>query len=156
MSQTRRTFVAGSAAFSFAAGRAPAFAQQRLTPIRIVVTPVTNYTGLLVGRDKGWFEEQGLNVSWSPVAQTAIAVEATYGGSVEFGGGGVLEPMIARGNGLDMMLVVPSARIRPEAPDNSAIVGKRERNWRASTHWRHGRKYYQSPPLPALRAWAAP
>jgi NitT/TauT family transport system substrate-binding protein len=124
MSQTRRTFVAGAAAFSFAAGRAPAFAQQRLTPIRIVVTPVTNYTGLLVGRDKGWFEEQGLNVSWSPVAQTAIAVEATYGGSVEFAGGGVLEPMIARGNGLDMMLVVPSARIRPEAPDNSAIVVK--------------------------------
>ena len=105
MSQTRRTFVAGAAAFSFAAGRAPAFAQQKLTPIRIVVTPVTNYTGLLVGRDKGWFEEQGLNVSWSPVAQTAIAVEATYGGSVEFAGGGVLEPMIARGNGLDMMLV---------------------------------------------------
>jgi NitT/TauT family transport system substrate-binding protein len=124
MSQTRRTFVAGAAAFSFAAGRAPAFAQQKLTPIRIVVTPVTNYTGLLVGRDKGWFEEQGLNVSWSPVAQTAIAVEATYGGSVEFAGGGVLEPMIARGNGLDMMLVVPSARIRPEAPDNSAIVVK--------------------------------
>ena len=124
MSQTRRTFVAGAAAFSFAAGRAPVFAQQRLTPIRIVVTPVTNYTGLLVGRDKGWFEEQGLNVSWSPVAQTAIAVEATYGGSVEFAGGGVLEPMIARGNGLDIMLVVPSARIRPEAPDNSAIVVK--------------------------------
>ena len=124
MSRTRRTFITGAAAFSFAASRAPAFAQQRLTPIRIVVTPVTNYTGLLVARDKGWFEEQGLNVSWSPVAQTAIAVEATYGGSVEFAGGGVLEPMIARGNGLDMMLVVPSARIRPEAPDNSAIVVK--------------------------------
>ena len=77
MSQTRRAFVAGAAAFSFAAGRAPAFAQQKLTPIRIVVTPVTNYTGLLVGRDNGWFEEQGLNVSWSPVAQTAIAVEVT-------------------------------------------------------------------------------
>jgi hypothetical protein len=46
MSQTRRTFVAGAAAFWFAAGRAPAFAQQRLTPIRIVVTPVTNYTGV--------------------------------------------------------------------------------------------------------------
>ena len=102
MRQTRRTFVTGAAAFSFAAGRAPAFAQQKLTPLRIVVTPVTNYTGLLVGRDKGWVEEQGLNVSWSPVAQTAIAVEATYGGSVEFAGGGVLEPIIARGNGLDM------------------------------------------------------
>ena len=62
MSQTRRTFVAGTAAFAFAMGRAPAFAQKKLTPIRIVVTPVTNYTGLLVGRDKGWFEEEGLNV----------------------------------------------------------------------------------------------
>src|SRR4051812_12714140 len=124
MSQTRRVFVAGAAAFSFAAGRAPAFAQQKLTPIRIVVTPVTNYTGLLVGRDNGWFEEQGLNVSWSPVAQTAIAVEATYGGSVEFAGGGVLEPMIARGNGLDMMVAVPEARLRPERAENSAIEGK--------------------------------
>lgn len=124
MSKTRRSFVTGAAAFSFAAGRAPAFAQGKLTPIRIVVTPVANYTGLLVGRDKGWFEEQGLNVSWSPVAQTAIAVEATYGGSVELGGGGVLEPMMARSNGLDMMLVAPNARIRPGAPDNSAIVVK--------------------------------
>ena len=103
MSQTRRTFVAGATAFSLTAGRAPAFGQQKLTPVRIVVTPVTNYTALLVGRDKGWFEEQGLNVSWSPVAQTAIAVEAVYGGSVEIAGGGVLEPMIARGNGLDIM-----------------------------------------------------
>jgi hypothetical protein len=34
--------------------------------------------------------------------------------------------MIARGNGLDMMLVVPSARIRPEAPDNSADRGESE------------------------------
>src|SRR5436853_265038 len=40
MSQTRRTFVAGAAAFSFAAGRAPAFAQQKVTPIRIVVASV--------------------------------------------------------------------------------------------------------------------
>ena len=97
-------------------GSSAAVAQSTPAPatVRVVTPPLTNYTGLLVGRDKGWFEEQGLNVSWSPVAQTAIAVEATYGGSVEFGGGGVLEPMIARGNGLDMMLVVPSARIRPK------------------------------------------
>src|SRR3954453_24116905 len=124
MSQTRRTFVAGAATFSLAAGRAPAFAQQRLTPIRIVVTPVTNYTGLLVGRDEGWFEGQGLNVSWSPVAQTAIAVETTYGGSVELAGRGGLETMIARGKGLDMMWVVPISRIRPDAPYNSTIVVK--------------------------------
>src|SRR5262245_13703532 len=114
MRQTRRTFVAGAAALSFAAGPAPAFAHAKLAPVRTVGDPGTNYTGLLVGRDKGWFAEQGLDGSWAPVAQTAIAVEATYGGSVEIAGGGVLEPMIARGNGLDMMFVVQSARLRPQ------------------------------------------
>jgi NitT/TauT family transport system substrate-binding protein len=49
-------------------------------------------------------------------------VEAVYGGSVEFGGGGILEPMIARGNGLDIMLAVPVSKIRKEPPDNSALV----------------------------------
>src|SRR5262249_56707258 len=109
MRQTRRTFVAGAAALSFAAGPAPAFAQQKLTPIRIVVTPVTNYTGLLVGRDKGWFAEQGLDVSRAPVAQTAIAVEATYGGSEGIARGRVLEPESARGNGLDLPHLRPAA-----------------------------------------------
>jgi NitT/TauT family transport system substrate-binding protein len=124
MFQTRRTFVAGTAATAaLIAAPRRAFTQQK-TAVRLVVTPVTNYTALLVGRDKGWFDEQGLTVTWSPVAQTAVAVEAVYGGSVEFGGGGVLEPMVARGNGLDMSLLVPTARIRPQAPDNSAMVVK--------------------------------
>ncbi|HKF99360.1 MAG TPA: ABC transporter substrate-binding protein [Xanthobacteraceae bacterium] len=90
--------------------------------IRVVTPPLVNYTPLLVARDKGWFEAENLAVSWSTVTQTAVAIEAVYGGSVEFGGGGVLEPMIARGNGLDLMLAVPTARIRRAPPDNSALV----------------------------------
>src|SRR4029077_18713874 len=35
-----------------------------------------------------------------------------------------LNRRMARGTALDIMLVVPSARIRPEASDNSAIVVK--------------------------------
>src|SRR5262249_34318139 len=65
--------------------------------VRVVTPPLVNYTPLLVARDKGWFEEQNLSVGWSTVAQTAVAIEAVYGGSAEFGGGGVLEPMVARG-----------------------------------------------------------
>jgi NitT/TauT family transport system substrate-binding protein len=90
--------------------------------LRVVTPPLTNYTPLVVARDKGWFEEESLAVTWSSVTQTAVSIEAVYGGSAEIGGGGVLEPMIARGNGLDVMLAIPTARIRSAPPDNSAIV----------------------------------
>lgn len=102
----------------------PSLAQQKSAPatVRVVTPPLTNYTPLLVARDKGWFAEENLSVSWSSVTQTAVSIEAVYGGSAEFGGGGVLEPMIARGNGLDLMLAVPTARIRSGPPDNSGIA----------------------------------
>jgi NitT/TauT family transport system substrate-binding protein len=101
-----------------------ALAQQKGAPtnLRLAIIPVTNYTPLTVARDKGWFAEEGLNVTWSPVAQGAVAVEAVYGGSVEFGGSSIFEPMVARGNGLDIMLAVPGTRIRPTPPDNSALL----------------------------------
>ena len=54
--------------------------------------------------------------------QGAIAVEAVYGGSAEIGGGSIFEPMVARGNGLDIMFVAASSRIRSNPPDNSGIV----------------------------------
>jgi len=108
----------------FALSTAAAFAQQKPTPanVRLAVIPVTNYTPLTVAREKGWFAEEGLNVTWSPVAQGAVAVEAVYGGSVEFGGSSIFEPMVARGNGLDIMLAIPGTRIRPSPPDNSALL----------------------------------
>ena len=90
--------------------------------LRVVAPPLTNYAPLLIARDKGWFEEENIAVSWSSVTQTAISIEAVYGGSAEFGGGGVLEPMIARSNGLDVVLAVPTARIRSAPPDNSGIA----------------------------------
>ena len=91
-------------------------------PVRVVTPPLTNYTPLLVARDKGFFAEERLAVTWSTVTQTAVAIEAVYGGSAELGAGGVLEPMIARGNGLDLMFAVPTARINKAPPDNSALV----------------------------------
>lgn len=103
-------------------GAFEALAQSKPTPVRVVTPPLTNYAPLLVARDKGWFEEENLAVTWSTVAQTAVAIEAVYSGSVEFGGGGVLEPMLARGNGLDVMFAVPTARVRSAPPDNSGLV----------------------------------
>lgn len=96
--------------------------------IRVVTPPITNYVALLVARDKGFFAEEKLNVTWSFVAQTAVAIEAVYGGSVEFGAGGILEPMVARSNGLDLMLAVPVAKVAMKPPENSALVVRADSN----------------------------
>jgi NitT/TauT family transport system substrate-binding protein len=98
------------------------------TAVRLAVIPVTNYTPLVVARDKGWFAEENLSVTWSSVNQGAVAVEAVYGGSAEFGGSSIFEPMVARGNGLDLMFAVAGCRIRPTPPDNSALLVRTKDN----------------------------
>jgi NitT/TauT family transport system substrate-binding protein len=92
------------------------------TELKLALQPLTNYSNILVARDKGFFAEENLNVTWTTVSQGAWTVEAVYGGSVHFGGSGLIEPLIARGNGLDLMLAVANGRIQPQAPDNNALM----------------------------------
>ncbi len=92
------------------------------TELKLALQPLTNYTNILVARDKGFFAEENLSVSWTTVSQGAWTVEAVYGGSVHFGGSGLIEPLIARGNGLDLMFAVANGRIQPNAPDNNALM----------------------------------
>jgi ABC-type nitrate/sulfonate/bicarbonate transport system substrate-binding protein len=113
-------------------GLAPqlALTQTRPTPanVRVAVMPVANFAPMAVARDKGFFTDENLNVTWTTVPQGAIAIEAVFGGSAEVGGGSIFEPMVARGNGLDMVFLAASARIRSEAPDNSGVAVRAEDN----------------------------
>jgi ABC-type nitrate/sulfonate/bicarbonate transport system substrate-binding protein len=90
--------------------------------LRLAIIPVANYAPLVVARDKGFFTDENLNVTWTNVNQGAIAVEAVFGGSVEIGGSSIFEPMVARGNGLDLVFIAASARIRSAPPDNSGVA----------------------------------
>jgi ABC-type nitrate/sulfonate/bicarbonate transport system substrate-binding protein len=101
-----------------------ALAQSKPAPanVRFAIMGVANFTPVLVARDKGFFTEENLNVTWTTVNQGAIAVEAVFGGSAEIGGGSIFEPMVARSNGLDMMFMAPSTRIRSTPPDNSGVT----------------------------------
>ena len=101
-----------------------AVAQQTSPPaaIRVVDIPIANYAPLLVARDKGYFGQENLSVTWSPVAQGAVAIEAVFGGSAEVGGSAVFETMVARGNGLDLMFLASGVHIRTQPPDNSALL----------------------------------
>src|SRR4030088_513138 len=105
---------------------APQIASAQTPPapaaLRLAVIPVANFTPLVVARDKGFFTEENLNVTWTTVAQGAIAVEAVYGGSAEIGGSAIFEPIVARSNGLDIMFIAASARIRSSPPDNSGLL----------------------------------
>jgi NitT/TauT family transport system substrate-binding protein len=105
---------------------APEMASAQTPPapatLRLAVIPVANFTPLVVARDKGFFTEENLNVTWTTVAQGAIAVEAVYGGSAEIGGSAIFEPIVARSNGLDIMFIAASARIRSSPPDNSGLL----------------------------------
>jgi len=58
-----------------------ALAQAKPPPanVRIAVMGVANFTPLVVARDKGFFAEENLNVTWTTVNQGAIAVEAVFG-----------------------------------------------------------------------------
>ena len=91
------------------------------TTVRVAALPLTNFTPLLIAREKGWFAEENLNVTWTMAAQGAVAVQAVVGGSAEFGSTGVLEPILARGNGIAVSFVVADCRVRRGPPDASAI-----------------------------------
>jgi NitT/TauT family transport system substrate-binding protein len=124
MSITSTLTAWGLAVSALAALPQAAAAQTSPAPanVRVAVMGVANFTPLVVARDKGFFAEEKLNVTWSTVNQGAIAVEAVFGGSAEVGGGSIFEPMVARGNGLDMMFIAASSRIRSAPPDNSGIA----------------------------------
>lgn len=119
---TRRRFVLAGLAMLAAPPIAPAHAQKPpAATIRVVTQPLTNGTPLLIAKEKGWFAEENLNVTWTMTTQAAIMVEAVFGGSAEFGGGGILEPIVARGNGLDIAFVVANCRLRTTPPDAAAL-----------------------------------
>ena len=99
--------------------------------LRLAIIPVANYAPLVVARDKGFFTEENLNVTWTNVNQGAIAVEAVFGGSVEIGGSSIFEPMVARGNGLDLMFLAAGVHTRTQPPDNNGVLVRSDDSIRA-------------------------
>ena len=75
-----------------------------------------------MARDKSYFADENLSVTWSPVAQGGVAIEAVFGGSAEIGASAIFETMVARGNGLDLMFLAAGVHIHNHPPDNSALL----------------------------------
>ena len=114
--------IAGFGALLALAVGAGAQAQQTPATVRVATLPLANFAPLMVARDQGFFTAEGLNVTWSTVAQGAVAVEAVFGGSAEVGASAMFEPMVARANNLELSFIAGGTRIRATPPDNSGIA----------------------------------
>ena len=102
----------------------PSLAQTKppAATIRVVCLPIANFTPLLVARDKGYFTDENLSVTWSMVSQGGVAIEAVFGGSAEVGGSATFETMVARANGFDLTFIADGVHIHDQPPDNSALL----------------------------------
>src|SRR5436309_13996655 len=120
MSRVLQAFCAALIASLAPCSQAAAQTKPAPAVIRVTYIPIANYTPLLVARDKSYFTEENLSVTWSPVAQGAVAIEAVFGGSAEVGGAAIFETMVARGNGVALMFLAAGVHARSEPPDNLA------------------------------------
>ncbi len=59
---------------------------QHLTPVSIALdwTPNTNHTGIYVAQQKGWYQQQGLNLSILPYSQNAAPETLVASGKADF------------------------------------------------------------------------
>jgi len=61
-------------------------ASQHLTPVSIALdyTPNTNHTGIYVAQQKGWYQQQGLNLTILPYSQNAAPEALVASGKADF------------------------------------------------------------------------
>ncbi|MCS6889906.1 MAG: ABC transporter substrate-binding protein, partial [Chloroflexus sp.] len=68
-------------------GAAPSAPAKKLTPVRVGLdwTPNTNHTGLYVARDKGYYQEQGLDVEILGAQEGGTVEQLVAAGKLDFG-----------------------------------------------------------------------
>ncbi len=100
----RRDFLALGAA-SIATGAMPAFGQT-LIPIKVGVPNAATDVGYFVAHAKGYFKEEGLDVSFTPFASAASMIAPLASGDLQVGAGGPSAGLYnAINRGIDIRIV---------------------------------------------------
>ena len=78
-----------------------------LTPVTVMLdwVPNTNHTGIYVAHDKGWYKEQGLDVSIVEPAQENTVVQVVAAGQADFGISHQEEVTHARAEGVPVVSI---------------------------------------------------
>lgn len=94
-----------------------------LTPITVAAVPVADVAPLYLGMEKGFFEEEGLDVTIQNVQGAAAAVPLLLNGEMQFAYGAVIPLISIVASGVPAVFVTGGIA-RPDSPetDYSAVV----------------------------------
>jgi len=85
--------------------RAAACGGDDLETVRVGVIPIADVAPLYLGREQGFFEDEGLEVETEPAAGGAAIAQAVAGGDLEFGFSNTISLLIAASQGLPVQIV---------------------------------------------------
>lgn len=111
------TLLAGAIAFAN-----PALAQQKI-PVRAAYVPAVTWLAAWVAKDKGYFDEQGLDVSFI-VVQNISLVPSTVGKQLDIAPATVVDLIKASAGGLNVVAVAGGHSDVENAVTNTIIVRK--------------------------------
>ncbi len=111
---TRRDLIAAAALFPLAAAALPARAQS--APLRVGVVPTDTYAQANFGVQAGIFQQNGLALEVTVLANAGTVGAAVASGALDIGCGSVGQIAAARENGVPFYLIAPGALFNAKAP----------------------------------------
>lgn len=89
--------------------------------VKATVLPVIDSAAIYLGKDKGFFDEEGLNLTIEASNGGAAAIPGVVSGSYDFGFSNYVSIMVARDKGLDLKVVANAASANG-TPGPAAVV----------------------------------
>ena len=96
-------------------------ADGKLTAITIATQPIVDSAPLYLGREKGFFAEEGLDLKIENAVGGAAVVPGVMSGTLDFGRGNLLSTMVAIDKGLPLQCIA-NANSATGNPDFGAVV----------------------------------
>lgn len=94
-----------------------------LDPVTVGVIPIVDTAPIWLGKEQGFFEEEGIELELQPTSGGAAAVPGVVNGDFDFAFGNIMSVMVAAGQGLDVRFVANGASTSGDtASDFSAVV----------------------------------
>jgi NitT/TauT family transport system substrate-binding protein len=96
-----------------------------VTQLKIATQPIVDSAPLYLGVSKGFFTEQGIELTIDTAVGGAAVIPGVVSGSLDFGRGNLLSTMVANDKGLDMRCIT-NANSTAGKPDIGAVVVRRD------------------------------
>ncbi|MHA6793932.1 ABC transporter substrate-binding protein [Pseudonocardia bannensis] len=101
-----------------------ASAPGELTTLRIGLVPIVHVAALMLGQEKGFFEQEGIRLEVQYASSSATIVPSIMSEDLELGYGNITSTILARAAGLPIVSVASAdtSSLDPEVDTNAVIV----------------------------------